>query len=163
MPDIPGLILSTMLNGGVIQYPNVQTYKAATLLRPEERPKVPVRVVEPTDYYQSESAKKGNVNAFVTPAHDTVYVSKRSTMLNDTPSLAAAIAHEQEHISNGPMEGPAYGLQYEVLKRIANDRKHQDQIDQLHTMSQLLGDAENRAAQRAAKAVKSPVRQKENQ
>lgn len=155
MSNIPGLVLSTMLNGGVIQYPNIQTYKAATLLRPEERPHVPVRMVEPTDYYNSESAKNGSVNAFVTPAHDTVYVSKRSGMLNDAPSLAAAIAHEQEHIANGPMEGPAYGLQYEVLKRIGNDRQHRPQIEQLQVMSKLLGDAENRAAkQQKALSVK---------
>lgn len=144
MPNLPGLLMTTLLNGGITQYPNKETYNAAKLLQSSERPTVPVRVVEPTDYYNSPSAKSGAVNAFVTPKRDTVYVSKRSNMLNDPKQLAAAIGHEQLHVANGPEEGPAYELQYEILKRLGGN-KYRTQLDELQTLAKMMADSDKAA------------------
>ncbi len=148
MPNIPGLVISALLNGGITQYPDPQTYNAAKLLQPAERPTVPVRMVEPTDHYNHESARKGFVNAFVKEPRDTVYVSKRAPYLKDPKGLAAVLAHEQRHV-NGEGEDQGYKTQYEVLKRLVRGNPaYNSQLEDLELYAKIYKNSAERAKQK---------------
>lgn len=131
-----GLMMQSMLNNGFYQYPETSLYKAATHLTPAERPTVPVRVVDPKEFYDGEAVRNKTVNGFTTPEKDHVYISKHSPMLKDPKQLAGVMAHEQRHVM-GDSESPAYALQAAVLKRLGSSKYMKD-IDQYSLLSTML-------------------------
>jgi Zn-dependent protease with chaperone function len=142
MPDNNALILQLILNSGLAQYPDTTLYKAASMLRPEERPTVPVRLYDdPEPIYRqiyqqlgqavAEGSHVGNKNstAVTTPDGKTIYVNRNSSTYKDARKLAATLAHEQVHVANGEDEIPAYRKGLEVLRRFGS-KIPKDYVDQ---------------------------------
>jgi hypothetical protein len=114
------------------QYPDARLYKSATLLKPEERPKVPVRLTDdPVETYAGYGVKRSNFNppsAFVAPDKKTIYVNRKHKDYKDERILSSKLAHEAHHIANdGPdryaNEQGAAGREIEILSRYARYRE----------------------------------------
>lgn len=111
------------MNSGLAQYPDPKLYKAASLLKPEERvgsagmldPKHPILRIRPkTEMTVDFRNNKVLVNPNAEPYKN-----------NDSKLLAALMAHEGVHLNHGtftndehPDEGPAYQKQRDVLERL---------------------------------------------
>lgn len=126
-----GALLASLLNSGLVQYPDKNLYNAASMLRADERPTVPVRTfTDPKPVYQEvykqlgitlpENAKVGSSTAIATPDHKMIYVNQKNEAYKNLPMLAATMAHEQVHVARGDNEEiPAYAKGLEVIKRFA--------------------------------------------
>lgn len=119
MPNYGSLINQLLGNSGVLQYPDKKLYKAALKLLPEERPKVPVRALDP----QSDIFGGKKIAAAWNGPVKEISVNNKSPEYGDNSLLAAVMAHEAEHErrSGQPdfrVEGPAYQRQLDVLKRL---------------------------------------------
>jgi hypothetical protein len=101
-------------DGGLVQYPDAKIYNAATMLNPEERPKIPIQMVH-NDWRKSRPASMW----FDSAKPDFIGVSADSPIYkaNDRPRLAAALAHEAIHSGGELNEPPAYDKEAEVLRR----------------------------------------------
>ena len=109
--------MQALANSGLTQYPDKKLYKAATLLTPEERPKVPVKTMDlPNDDLLEGKFDKDKHEIRVN--RSSSYYKKKDPAL-----LAAALAHEAEHARRVGQpdelaEAPAYQRQLDVLKRL---------------------------------------------
>jgi hypothetical protein len=116
------LLLSLFLNSGLAQYPDESLYKAATLLTPEERPTVPVRVFDRS----RDSLVAGRFDPRrEQPQIDVARQAKAYTSAKKKPQrLAALLAHEALHVGqdqSAPVvdkELPAYERQLGILQRL---------------------------------------------
>ena len=146
--NLDNLIAQALMDSGVMHFPDEKLYKAATLLTPEERPNVPVRVV---DIPQRGALKGRKIEAAVDMSNKTIGVNREGEQgykSGNLQRLAGILAHEQEHmrrLKTDPLdfsEEPAYAKQYEVLKRLgAKDDGYlkaiKQQADRYALMSQM--------------------------
>lgn len=124
------LIAALMLNSGLAQYPDQRLYRAATMLKPEERPTVPVKVGD--DKYRAingtQASYYGNAESKYNPEKMIhIRVQQRSPAYKDFDKrpqrLAAVLAHEGAH-SRGLEEAEAYQQEHDTLSRLGEkDRK----------------------------------------
>lgn len=124
MPAISSLTNSMLLNSGLAQYPDEKLYNAATLLKPDERPTVPVHVApnDPQQFYilkrQPKTEALTNDKASGTPGI-TVFKDTPSYDSPDTRLLAALLAHEAVHAKRDDYdERPAYQQQLKITSRL---------------------------------------------
>lgn len=107
---------------GLVQYPDTKLYKAATMLTPEERPTAPVKL-RPSDKKTETEAMYDNRSGEIS----VMQGGKAYKDFDKNPQrLAAALAHEGEHVRQGqtPSEAPAYRKQVDVLNRLGETDKH---------------------------------------
>jgi hypothetical protein len=125
------------------QYPDKNLLGAVKLLRPEERPKVPVRLTEdPAETYAGYGVTRSRVNppiAFVAPDRQTIFINKKDKNYKNPQTLASKIAHEAYHLGNDGSDGHnnevgAVGREVEVLGRYGNRYR-----DFIGTMKSLYG------------------------
>jgi hypothetical protein len=114
-------LLNILLSSGLAQYPDKRLYNAATLLIPEERPTVPVEMVDnPWRAREGVNAQYfGEINKY-NPDRVRIAVQKRGRAYRDDKHprrLAAVLAHEAEH-GRGQEEAAAYQKQHDVLTRL---------------------------------------------
>lgn len=102
----------------ILQYPDARLYKAATLLKPEDRPTIPVRLYDDPDKAYAPLGRKGNprARAFTMPDRSAIHVYRKNPDFNYPHRLAAILAHEQAHVANGPDEGQAYQKESQVAE-----------------------------------------------
>lgn len=133
-----GIDLSSLFSGmtatkQLAQYPDVNLYNAAKLLKPEERPTVPVRLYDdPDKLYREELQPSGGVPLSaravgVTPrTGDRMFLKRPSMEYNDPVLLASKLAHEQVHVTQlrdnvqGKLELPAYEKEWDVISRFGS-------------------------------------------
>lgn len=108
------------------QYPDARLYKAASKLKPEERPTVPVSLyADPEKLYQEYlqpigggRPTVGNIG-FTSPDKKRIFINGNYKKLGNSSVLAAKLAHEQVHVGQEVQdEIPAYEKDLEVLKRL---------------------------------------------
>lgn len=118
------LLAALMLNSGLAQYPDPSLYQAATMLKPEERPTVPVKVGD--DKYRAingtQASFYGNAESKYNPEQMVhIRVQQRSPAYKNFKKrpqrLAAVLAHEGAH-SRGLEEAEAYQQEHDTLQRL---------------------------------------------
>jgi hypothetical protein len=100
----------------LMQYPDTRLYNAAALLKPEDRPRVPVRLFDDPDaLYQTFGRAKGNprVEAVVAPDKKSIFVNKKKDAYKNKWRLAGVLAHEGWHERNS-MEDEYGAKKHEV-------------------------------------------------
>jgi hypothetical protein len=124
MSLIDDMLASSTANQQVMQYPDAKIYKAASQLKPEDRPTVPVVPIDPdpVKYPVYRHAKPGAFAGIAQTSEGVkavgpIMVSKTSPEYNsnDPLQLASVIAHEAQHYKTGNAEEPAYNKAIEVL------------------------------------------------
>jgi len=103
-----------IVNSRLAQYPDAKIYNAATMLAPEERPKVPVRMVN-NDWAKSRPTPMWFDSA--KPDHISVSTGSPSYKKGDMPRLAAMLGHEAIHSGGQMAEVPGYERETAILQR----------------------------------------------
>lgn len=101
------------------QYPDARMYNAAAMLPAEERPKVPVRMVN-NDWAKSRPTPMWFDSA--KPDHISVSTGSPSYKKSDMPRLAAMLAHEAIHSGGQMDEIPGYEQESKVLHRLGQGK-----------------------------------------
>lgn len=136
----------------LVQYPDKNLYNAATLLKPEERPTVPVRLYEdPNKLYTEELQNIGgrvpsaNAVAIAPPDRKHIFVRKGTMEYADPKLLATKLGHEQVHIQQSQIdELPAYEKEAEIADRFGS---HIDPMYRKAMMQYIQGLRDKRATQ----------------
>lgn len=140
---------SSLLGGqaftDIAQYPDKKLYKAATMLKPEERPNIPVRMTD--DYKKTYSDMGVNKNsskfnepvAFLSPDKSQIFINSKHKGYKNPETLSATLAHEGQHLNYkgiNPEEDEtlARQKQIEVLGRYGG--RHREFIE---TMKRIYG------------------------
>ena len=115
------ILTDALTNSGIPQYPDKNLLKAAILLRPEERPNVPVRVRPPEG--PGWEGHDPQVSGFWNKPVGEITINPNSKDYKNKVALAALLAHEGEHarragLPDENIEGPAYQLQLNVANRL---------------------------------------------
>lgn len=141
-----GAMIQGLMGTGLIQYPDLNLYKAAVLLPKEERPTVPVQMADEkwrafqgveASYFDEPASKK----YYPKVGRPHITVEKRGQAYKEFGKkphrLAAVLAHEAAH-GRGADEPEAYRKQYDLLLQLGEkDRKFlkafQDRLSQFET------------------------------
>ncbi len=104
-------------------------------------PSVPIQIVNPSDIYdQTRRSDPRKPTAFVLPPYDKIYVSRDGSPYRKKRAelIAAVLAHEQSHLTNGPDEKRAYKAQLDLVERLRKQKKWQDReyLQQLRLFAQ---------------------------
>lgn len=97
----------------LVQYPDKRLWNSALALKPEERPRVPVRVTYDYEKQYKEYGKRGKMGneplpeGFTSPRRDVIYVNGRMPPYKDKGRLSALLAHEAYHASDDSSDHPA--------------------------------------------------------
>jgi hypothetical protein len=135
MPDLDALALRALMDGGVFQYPDKRLYQAAMMLTPEERPTVPVRMIDPDPSKNYIFKVRPNTNG-ITDRFKTIYIADRkdNSAQSDPAWIASIMAHEAEHVNRGDYEErPAYEKQEQTLKRLHYKGPYLKALEQMKT------------------------------
>jgi hypothetical protein len=120
--DLEDIIRDALLQSGLTQYPDKKLYKAAQLLKPEDRPKVPVRTVDPDPKAMPIFRTAPNTAAIADAKHNgPILINRQSREYQDADheplELASLLAHEAMHYGpTGDDEVAAYRKALDVLK-----------------------------------------------
>jgi hypothetical protein len=112
-----------------LNFPDAKVFKASRMLRPEDRPKRPVKIVQPGEPLADSGVRNPktgkpiplrlsrDAGAMVHDLLPYVAVNPESGEYRDDDlrPLASALAHEQQHVA-GKGEADAYKRQLEVLR-----------------------------------------------
>lgn len=121
MPDWGALLGGSRNLQELNQYPDVDLYKAAGLLKTEDRPRAPVRLIDPDPKKYPIFRQGRKIEGISDVPNRTIYINRggEGYASKDLFRLAGTLAHEGEHIRRGDFEeGPAYKRQYEALARM---------------------------------------------
>ena len=97
--------------------------RALALLTDEERPTLPVELIDPDPQKNPIFRVKPKTEGITDFHNRKILISRSAQSFKDDNLLAAIIAHEAEHARRGGQpdqydEGPAYQRQYAVLQRL---------------------------------------------
>lgn len=109
---------------GLVQYPDKQLYHAAKLLKPEDRPSVPVEPVENDPEKYQILRVRPETNAWYDPVGKRIKIVKgRPKYQAGGKGLAAVLAHEGEHArATDPFdELKPYQRQLQVLRDMGQE------------------------------------------
>lgn len=145
MPDWASLFAGSPGMMELAQYPDAHVYKSIGLLRPEERPRVPVRMTDdPIKTYGEYGIPRSKLNlpaAFIAPTRDAIYVNRKHEVYKKPQNLAATLAHEAYHLQNDKTgmssgnENAARGREIEVLQRFGP--RYRELIEHLRNANSL--------------------------
>lgn len=104
------------------QYPDERLYKSASLLKPEERPTVPVKLIDPDPKKYPIFRLNPNVAGLTDRINNQIWVNRNSEDYKkadkDPYYLSALMAHEQVHnATKSDDEGAPYQATLRVLDR----------------------------------------------
>jgi hypothetical protein len=116
----------------VAQYPDTKLYGAASKLKPEDRPTVPVRLYDDPEPIYKQFGYRPNKGAagLVGGNKDTIYINRKNSAYKDPTSLAAILGHEQEHVRGGDEEA-AQLKEHGILKALLGRWKTNPRYEQL--------------------------------
>jgi hypothetical protein len=97
--------------------------RALALLLEEERPTVPIRVIDPDPKLYPIFRIRPNAEGITDQRKREIFVNRKAPSFGDDALLASVLAHEMEHARRIGQpdqydEGPAYERQLAVLKRL---------------------------------------------
>jgi hypothetical protein len=105
------LLVATLYDG------DARVRRAVALLGPEDRPTVPVVVVQDVQaLYRRRFGRAADPRVEAVYDDGRIYVNARSGSYRDRYKLASVLAHEQVHARGVVDEGPARRRQLEVLR-----------------------------------------------
>lgn len=133
------LIANLLNSSGLTQYPDAKVYKAASMLKPEERPTAPVSVAErdPKKYPILRVSPNTAAISHADPANTlppsvTVFKGTPAYDSQDPRMLAAQLAHEAIHVNRKDYaEVPAYEQEQKTLARLGFLRDNPEYVRNL--------------------------------
>lgn len=135
-------ILGHLIDSGLVQYPDTRLYNAAAALKPEERPKTPVRLTG-KDWKKPYLELGGNpmMGQYNTPRAFSngriVYVNDGNKDYKNPAKLSGILAHEAYHNEKGnnpgnPEEHGAIQREIGVLKRFKGMGRFINEMKEFH-------------------------------
>lgn len=114
------------------QYPDKRLLKGALALNEDERPNVPVRMIDPDPKKNYIFKVRPNTNAIADKTTKQIYVANRpESKDNNSEWLSGVIGHEAEHFKRGDdEEGPAYDKQLEILDRLGYKGRNRKGVEE---------------------------------
>jgi len=115
-------LFGSRILGELAQYPDQKLYKAAGLLTEDERPKNPVRLMDPDPKKNYLFKLRPHTAGLADYRTNNIYITDRQSEDNNDPRwLAGLMGHEAEHFKRQDKEGQekeAYAKQLAILDRL---------------------------------------------